>query len=645
LAWQPSPLAAVEGAAGGAAGPGWWLLFADSRGVSERLEALLDRRGEWSWVVRPGGDYGVDGERRLRIDPRRPDHFVRLLREAGAGSRRPCRGIVDLWALDAAPTDRLSLSALDEALTAGPASLLWIVQALAHADWERMIETAAEGAWRQLPRVWAVTRGAQAVAAGERVAVAQAPMWGLGRVVARENPEIWAGLVDLDPRAEAAAAAARLLAELDAARPEAGVAYRDGERHTATLQVGGGAVAGGGLRFRPDASYLITGGFGGLGLATARWLADRGARRLVLAGRGGLPPRERWADLAPGSPEAARAAAVRDLEALGVSVHPETLDVADEGRLQAFLDRFRREGWPPIRGVVHAAGALADQLLARMSREDFDVAWRPKVVGSWLLHDKLRDQPLDFFVLYSSVAAVLGTFGQGNYAAANAFLDALAHDRQAVGLPAVSVDWGPWSEVGMAARMDPASLAAQGGIELISPAEGLAYLGRAMAGADAQVLAARADWRRWAQAVGSAGAARLVADLGGDGEVSPAEPGAAAPRGTYSEEVLAETDPTARRARIERRLIELCGTVARLEPAQIDPHLPLPAVGFDSILTAEIRGQIKTHFGVEIPLTGMLLGASITRIAEQIQAALEGAAPDMDGDAARAEVLAGLSQA
>jgi hypothetical protein len=92
-------------------------------------------------------------------------------------------------------------------------------------------------------------------------------------------------------------------------------------------------------------------------------------------------------------------------------------------------------------------------------------------------------------------------------------------------------------------------------------------------------------------------------------------------------------------------LIELCGTVARLEPAQIDPHLPLPAVGFDSILTAEIRGQIKTHFGVEIPLTGMLLGASITRIAEQIQAALEGAAPDMDGDAARAEVLAGLSQA
>ena len=622
VVWKPRERP-VGTAANGGETPGWWLLLADSTGVAGPLEDLLEARGDWCFTALPGDGFRIEDGRRLWVDPRQPEQFRSLLREVTVGRRVPCRGIVDLWGLDAAATDQLSAGALDASLATGAEALLWTVQALAQADWERMIETASQGTWRQLPRLWIVTRGAQAVAAEERVAVAQAPIWGLGRVVLREHPELWGGLIDLDPTAPPERAAADLLGELAVRGAEPGVAFRDGRRFALGLEAGGGA-AGSSVVFRPDASYLVTGGLGGLGLLAARWMAERGARRLILAGRSPLPPRERWSELEKGTPDAERVAAVRALEGLGVSVQPVALDVADEAQVDAFLERFHREAWPPLRGVVHAAGVLADQLLARMSADDFATAWRPKALGAWLLHRKLAAEPLDFFVLYSSVASVLGTFGQGNYAAANAFLDALAQDRRAAGLPALSVGWGPWAEVGMAARMDPASLQAHRGIELISPAEGLAYLGRAMAGGDAQVLAVRADWRAWAETAGNAPSELLVADViertEGDSSAAPAPT-----RGVLGEEVLALADRGERRALVEQRLLALCGVVARLEPGQLDPKLPLPALGFDSILTAEIRGQIKSHFGVEVPLSGMLLGASISKVAEQVLEILEGA--------------------
>ena len=143
-------------------------------------------------------------------------------------------------------------------------------------------------------------------------------------------------------------------------------------------------------------------------------------------------------------------AAIRELEGLGASVHLAAVDVADEGQLSAFLDEFRAEGWPPIRGVVHAAGVLQDGLLSQLDTAALNAVLRPKMVGGWLLHRLLADAPLDFFVLFSSAGSLLGQPGQGNYAAANAFLDALAHHRRAQGQPALSINWGAWAELGFA---------------------------------------------------------------------------------------------------------------------------------------------------------------------------------------------------
>ncbi|MCP4655717.1 MAG: type I polyketide synthase, partial [bacterium] len=619
LRWRRSARADGVRPADPAAEQGWWLLLADATGEAEQLEAAFRARGEECILVRPGDAFRVAEQgRRIRLDPRRPEHFRQLLEQAPASAPAPqCRGIIHLWNLDAAGSEELTVKALEESRTLGTESVLRMLQALTQADWERVAQMAVAGSWQQLPPLWVITRGAQAVTAGERVAVAQAPVWGLGRVIVREHPELWAGLIDLDPQARGAAATDRLLAELDLTRSEAGVALRDGERYTLSLEPVGGA---GGVHLRADASYLITGGFGGLGLAVARWLAEQGARRLFLVGRTPLPARESWCELEAGTPAAERAAAVRSLEALGVSVHPVALDVADEVQVDSFFDRFRRAGWPPIRGVVHAAGVVRDQLLARLSTEAFAEAWRPKVLGAWLLHDKLRDEELDFFVLFSSIASVLGSFGQGNYAAGNAFLDALAHQRRAAGLPATSINWGPWAEVGMAARQGLEAFHRQGGIEAFSTAEGLESLGRAMASTEAQLLALRADWKLWARSAGTAVATLVAGLVEEDGQGAPAAP-IGAP-GALAEEILAMADPAARRERLGERLLELCGTVLRLDPSLIDPRQPLPTLGIDSIMTMEIRGQIEASFGVEVPMTEMLMGMSLNRVADLVLAGL-----------------------
>src|SRR6202030_1330747 len=175
----------------------------------------------------------------------------------------------------------------------------------------------------------------------------------------------------------------------------------------------------------------------------------------------------------------------------GASVHLASVDVADEQELTGFLDKFRGEGWPPIRGVVHAAGVLHDGLLVQLDASSLNSVLRPKVMGGWLLHRLLQDDPLDFFVLFSSAGSVLGQPGQGNYAAANAFLDALAHHRHAQSQPAVSINWGAWAGEGFADSAGGKRLAARLallGISSIAPGRALEVLGRLLGQSAAQVV-------------------------------------------------------------------------------------------------------------------------------------------------------------
>ena len=253
----------------------------------------------------------------------------------------------------------------------------------------------------------------------------------------------------------------------------------------------GGAEAGvePGQAVSSDATYLITGGLGGLGLEAARTLVDQGARHLAL--------------LARRSPSAEVDEALDGLRAAGAEVLVLSADISRRADVARALAEVR-EAMPPLRGIIHAAGVLDDVLVRQAEWSHFETVLGAKVAGAWHLHELTAADRLDFFVLYSSTASLLGAAGQANYAAANAFLDALAHHRRALGLPGTSVNWGAWSTVGMAARLAGGSRRRIGrrGVRLIDPADGGALLPGLLMSSAAQVGVVPISWARVAEESG-----------------------------------------------------------------------------------------------------------------------------------------------
>ena len=254
-------------------------------------------------------------------------------------------------------------------------------------------------------------------------------------------------VVDLDPEANSEDNASLLVRHLLASDGEDQVALRSGQRFVPRIAPYNPAARTSPFAWRRDATYLVTGGLGGVGLHVVRKMAELGARRFVLLSRTPLPPRERWNSVDAFGVVGERIAAVKALEAAGVSVHIATVDVANESQLRAFLQQYVEQAWPPIRGVIHAVGGFENALTGVMDRHAFDAVLGPKLLGAEALDRLLPD--LDLFVVFSSTGAFLAQPGQANYAAANAGLDALVQDRRARGLPGLSVAWGVWANTGL----------------------------------------------------------------------------------------------------------------------------------------------------------------------------------------------------
>ena len=610
LQWQPKerPEEQRVSEPSSPASSGSWLIFTDSSGVGEALAALLAAQGERSILVSRGDSYEhTDGGEYFRLRADQAED-IRQLFEAVLVSDRPfCRGVIHLWSLDTPPPEETTVASLKAAQTLGCGSVLQLVQELARAE------------WRDLPRLWLVTRGAQA--AGEEpapLAVAQSPLWGLGRVIAQEHPTLWGGLVDLEPRDSLRDAAARLWEEISSPDGEDQLAFRQGRRYVARLlRKRQSAMQGPPFRWRPDGSYLISGGLGDLGLLVARWMVEQGARRLILLGRTQLPPRSSWNSVATESRLARQIAAIRELEALGACVHLAAVDVADAGQLRAFLAEFRAEGWPSIRGVVHAAGVLQDGLLVQLDAAALTMVLRPKVMGGWLLHRLLEDAPLDFFVLFSSAGSLLGQPGQGNYAAANAFLDVLAHHRRAQGQPALSIDWGAWAELGFADTPGGQRLArrlALLGIRSIAPEQGLAVLDRLLRQGSTQVMAVPVNWRQYRQFYPAGSESPLLSQLAceeADIPLQASHPG-------EKREALLAAEPAERHQLLQSYLSEQVARVLGLSASKLDVQQPLSNLGLDSLMAVELKNRIAVDLGVNVPMVKFLQGFSVAQAATQL---------------------------
>lgn len=446
-------------------------------------------------------------------------------------------------------------------------------------------------------RIWFVTRGGQAIdgCAALPVGVDQAALWGAARVVGEEHPELWGGVIDLDPASDASANANLLCAHLRADDGEDQVAFRDGKRHVLRLvpaPFAGDAVA------RPwafNATWLVTGGLGGVALHLVRNMAAHGARRFVLLGRTPLPPREQWASTPPESPAGRRIREVLALEADGISVHVAAVDVGDEGRVREFLESYRAQAWPPIRGVVHAAGCLDNRLAATMDRAAFDAVMRPKLEGAKIL-DRLLPA-LDAFVLVSSVGSFLPQPGQSNYAAANAGLDALAQDRAARGQPALSIAWGVWKDVGLvsdaAGALNVKEMERQG-LRAFEPARAADLFSRLCSRPGSTVAVLPIDVAAFRKARAGRGLA-LFRDL-------PA-PGASPDASRELATELSLGSLPRRRALLEPIVREALGRVLKIPAARLDPRKALGNMGLNSLMAMELRNRLEIVLGRSLPAT------------------------------------------
>ncbi len=355
-------------------------------------------------------------------------------------------------------------------------------------------------------------------------------------------------------------------------------------------------------------------------------MVEQGARRLILMARTKLPPRADWNSIDAGSEPANRIAAIRGLEAMGASVHLASVDVADEDQLGAYIDSYRAEGWPPIRGVVHAAGVLHDGLLAQLDGQAFASVLRPKVTGGWLLHRLLEDAPLDFFVMFSSAGSLLGQPGQGNYAAANAFLDALAHHRRALGQPALSINWGAWNGLGFAETAGGKRLAARlalAGIGSIAPAQALEVMGRILSQRATQVAVVPVDWGKYRQFYPAGTEAALLSELGGE-QIAGSSPSIHA--GEKRTALLA-AEPAERFQLVQSYVTELVARVLGQAASKVDLQQPLSNLGLDSLMAVELKNRIATDLGVNIPMVTFLSGPSVEQAATQLLRLLTSEAP------------------
>ncbi|MDR3538263.1 MAG: beta-ketoacyl reductase, partial [Acetobacteraceae bacterium] len=436
------------------------------------------------------------------------------------------------------------------------------------------------------PRLWLVTRGARAVVPGDAPDPVQATLWGMANSVAIEHPELRLTLVDADDPAAVPTLAA-------SGTQETRLAVRNGAVFQARIE----RMAPPALppTIRPDATYLVTGGLAGVGLAVARWLAASGARSIVLVGRtlhpvDGFPP--------------------------DVTVSAHACDVGDEAALSALLATLARER-PAIAGVFHAAGVLDDAVLAQQTQDRIARVLRPKLQGGLLLDRLTRVLPIEHFVLFSSSSALLGSAAQANHAAANAALDALAERRRASGLPAVSIAWGAWAEIGAAARAGEG--VARRGLLPMAPAAALEALGHAMTADVPAFGVLDVAWDRFLDRFPPGLVPPLFAAMapprapsGVDATARAAAP--ASLRGAL--EAAAEADRTGLLLERVRALVaRILGLPAGTLP---EPAAPLRELGLDSLMTIELRNALASACETRLPATLVFEHPTCTALATHL---------------------------
>jgi NAD(P)-dependent dehydrogenase (short-subunit alcohol dehydrogenase family)/acyl carrier protein len=458
-------------------------------------------------------------------------------------------------------------------------------------------------------RTWLVTRGCQSVA-GEMLSGArwQSPLWGVGRVFALEHPHNWGGIVDLPPQAAAGACADMVLDSIDARGSEDQIAWRNNRRFVSRLQRIP-APAARPMHLRGDATYLITGGFGGLGLLVALWMAQNGARHIALLGR---------------HPDV-NSRGFKDIEAAGARVMVLAGDVADEQTLRAHLVRLAVDA-PPLGGIVHAAADLGVAPILDITSDQVRAMLRPKIEGLLLLERLTGSMPLDFIVLFSSTTALLGAAGYAHYAAANVFLDATALTLDRPERRVISVNWGTWEAMRLASAESQRSYR-EAGLEPLLAADALQALGSLLGGERAQIMVAHIDWKIHKPLHEARRLRPLLArfaDEAARGNFAAGTKDDDAPQAALVQR-LAGCDPNLRAQIVTEWVQEEASAVLGLADARSMPlEQGLFELGMDSLMSVELRKRLQRGIGRSLPATLTFNYPNVAALTTYLQRELDG---------------------
>jgi acyl transferase domain-containing protein/pimeloyl-ACP methyl ester carboxylesterase/acyl carrier protein len=457
---------------------GYWLVLSNSD-LGDRLAKTITENSQHCIQIKHGQTYESPNNNTGCINPESLDEFDRLLNEAQSQNDLSLLGVIYLWGAEQSLTAEFSLDELNKVQARVSGGLLNLIKSLANQS--------------ALPEygVWVITRGMYSIYEdSDLIDVVHSDLSGLGQSISLEYNDLWGGMIDLSIR-DGSHEAENIIQHIIKSPDENRVVYRNKKQYVPRLKKQT-YIQKKSLKLDNKATYIVTGATGGLGLNVVNWLASKGANNIIM--------------LARSKPDEEINNCINGLQKKGVSVVLNQVDVTDKAALGAIIEAVKSTH--PLRGIVHAAGGLGDGLIQGMSWEKYSEVIAPKVQGGWNLHQLTKNINLDFFVLFSSAASVFGAAGQANYAAANSFLDTLAHFRTQQGLPGVSVNWGPWAKVGMASKLNNKNQKrlASKGIKEIDVKAGLACLENILADdasnfALSQVAVLPIDWTEFGSLV------------------------------------------------------------------------------------------------------------------------------------------------
>ncbi len=607
---------------------GSWLILADQIGVGHELSRILMTAGR-PCIVADARTFipnsGIFEEDMAEWQQTLQKGIIDLI---GSGK---LTHVVYLWALDTPITAQLSPETLRQSQLITVFAVPQILAALSQIPQttHARIYLITCGAVPVLTETSTKSRGiSKSLPIDSRrstilSSVSQAPLWGMGRTAALEFPHLWGGLIDLDPLSEGQDAiqiwVRTLLSAIFQSNEEDQIAIRQNRMYMARLKIADSQPTGKPrspfetlqpFMFCPNASYLITGGLGALGFQTAQWMIRQGARHLVLISR-----RE------PSKPTMDE---IHVLKQSGANIYVGSADVADMAAMSLILS-YIEANMPPLKGVVHAAGILVESLLPEMNIHEAWSVLAPKIQGAWVLHSLTRTYQLDFIIYYSSIAAIWGAKAQGCYAAANQFMDAMAHYNRATGQPALSINWGPWQGEGMTGQ-DSRSWLKRRGLTAIKPEISFSALSYLLQNDAVQMAVADVNWPLFRRIYQSWGKHPLFDDLH---ELHRGEPCEGriqdSPLHGQMRRQLLDAPESDRQTILVAYLQTQTTRIMGISPESglLNPNQGFFSLGLDSIMAVELRQWVVRDMDIDLPMTALFDFPSMTKLAIYINEMLK----------------------